>query len=231
MIKKSQGNMYDWVTHMHSHLGGECPHKCSYCYVQRNRFGVSPRYKGEPRLIEEEFNVSYSLNRIIFIEHMNDMFADEVDDVWINRILAHTKWHPNNQYVFQTKNPKRAFNFINTFPRSYLMGTTIETNRPTPYISKAPSPLHRYGGIKKFADSGVETFVTIEPIMDFDLECLVGWITSIQPSFINIGADSKRCSLPEPSPEKLNQFIKALQDNKITIRKKVNLGRLLDNPH
>lgn len=66
MLKESHGNMYDWVTHMHSHLAGKCPHECSYCYVQKNRFGVSPRYQGELRLIDNEFNVHYGKGRTIF---------------------------------------------------------------------------------------------------------------------------------------------------------------------
>ena len=36
---KSKGNMYDWVTHMHTHLGGECGHECSYCYLNGKGFG------------------------------------------------------------------------------------------------------------------------------------------------------------------------------------------------
>ena len=32
-LVKSTGNMYSWVDCMHTHLGGECPHKCSYCYA------------------------------------------------------------------------------------------------------------------------------------------------------------------------------------------------------
>ena len=28
---KKGSNMYEWVSHMHSFLGGECQHKCRYC--------------------------------------------------------------------------------------------------------------------------------------------------------------------------------------------------------
>lgn len=30
-LKKSKGNMYDWVSHTHSHLSGKCGHQCGYC--------------------------------------------------------------------------------------------------------------------------------------------------------------------------------------------------------
>jgi hypothetical protein len=29
MLKKSVGNMYEWVTHVHAHLGGKCGHECA----------------------------------------------------------------------------------------------------------------------------------------------------------------------------------------------------------
>ncbi|KKM75536.1 hypothetical protein LCGC14_1389300 [marine sediment metagenome] len=223
-LKTSKGNMYDWVTHMHSHLGGECPHKCSYCYVQRNRFGVSPRFQGNIRLLEHELKVDYGKGKTIFIEHMNDMFAQGISQEWIVKIFHHCKIYPNNNYVFQTKNPDRASNYMNLFPKSFMIGTTIESNRPYPKLSDAPAPENRLRGICMFK----KTFITIEPILDFDVDVLVNWLTNIKPDFVNIGADSKQCNLPEPSKEKIWALIAALQYRKITIKKKVNLGRMLN---
>lgn len=225
MLKKTHGNMYDWVTHMHSHLGGECPHKCKYCYVQNNKFGVSPRYRGDICLLRHELGIYYGKDKTIFIEHMNDLFANEVPRVWISSILNHCNQYPDNTYVFQTKNPKRAHYHISSFPPKFMIGTTIETNREISNISKAPSPLHRYCGIRKFAMGGYKTFVTIEPILDFDVDALASWIKNIQSDFVNIGADSKNCYLPEPSPKKVIQFIDLLAENNIIIKKKNNLGR------
>ena len=31
MLKKAQGNMYNFVTHMQTHLGGKCSNECHYC--------------------------------------------------------------------------------------------------------------------------------------------------------------------------------------------------------
>jgi len=225
-LKKSTGNMYDWVTHMHTHLGGECSHKCSYCYVQKNRFGVPERYKGEPRLIEEELNVNYGKGKTIFIEHMNDLFANTIQNSWIVKILRHCLEYPENNYVFQSKDPGRCFLGCSSFlPEGSLFGTTIETNRDMSNISTAPHPNLRYQGIKYLKKDGIKTFITIEPIMDFDDE-LAEWIIDAKPNFVNIGADSKRSALNEPSAEKVQRLIKRLQDANITIRKKTNLGRL-----
>lgn len=227
MLKKSAGNMYDWVSHTHSHLAGECPHKCSYCYVQRNRFGVSPRYQGPIRLIEDEFKVNYGSGKTIFIEHMNDLFSDGVTDEHIARILCHCNGSPDNKYVFQSKNPVRAAHWLlESNIKSFMFGTTVESNREYPTISKAPAPLNRFFGMLPFRGKA-ETFITIEPIMDFDVDILVEQIVNAEPTFINIGADSKNCHLPEPTPAKVKEFVAKLQQAGIVIRKKVNLERML----
>jgi len=232
-LKKSSGQMYSWVDYVHSHLGGECPHRCSYCYVQRNRFGVSPRYKGELRPIYQEFKVEYGYGRTIFIEHMNDMFANEIDSYWIINILEHCRKYPSNTYVFQTKNPSRAFDFISHFPEKFVIGTTIESNRLYENITKAPEPVLRFMGLMLFkarkvlGGKNMEIFITLEPILDFDVDALIEWFRTLQPDFINIGADSKNCHLPEPSKEKILELMSKCGEHNIPIRKKVNLTRII----
>jgi DNA repair photolyase len=217
--------MYNWVSHVHTHLAGECQHKCSYCYVGQTLRGRPEKYKGEPRLLEKEFFVDYGRGRTIFIEHMNDLWGPKVDDDWIGRILAHCKTYPENLYVFQTKDPARAKNFLGLFPPKMLFGTTIETNRAIP-MSQAPPPIERYKAMLYFKELSIfKLFVTIEPIMEFDLNILMGWIKEISPAFVNIGADSKGCDLPEPDPYKIKALIYLLGKMGIEIRKKTNLGR------
>jgi len=223
-LNKQKGNMYPWVTHMHTHLGGECPHRCGYCYVQTNPYGVHPRYRGQIRLIEDELKVNYGSGKTIFIEHMSDLFAERVPSTFKNSILAHTRRFPHNEYVFQTKDPNLAWLYLSQFPSKFMMGTTIETNRDYK-DTKAPMPFHRYLGIKFFEK--YKTFITIEPIMNFDVDVLLGWILDLKPAFINIGADSKECNLPEPSPSKIKDFISKLQTRGVHIEKKTNLKRLL----
>lgn len=224
-LKKAAGNMYDWVTNMHTHLAGECPHKCKYCYVQTNPHGVSPRYQGEPRLIESELTVNYGSGKIIFIEHMQDLFANSIH--WQVKILNHCLEYPLNKYVFQTKNP-RGIQIYDNIPKVSLIGTTIETNRDTlsTGISQAPIPYQRYVGMMKLREF-FPIFITIEPIMDFDNGILSKWILDLQPEFVNIGADSKKCNLPEPQKWKISNLIETLRVNNIQIKKKTNLGRLL----
>jgi DNA repair photolyase len=70
-LKKSTGNMYPWVTHTHCHLGGQCPHKCVYCYVDNFPYGRPEKYKGALRLIEKlnaygiEIREKHNLERLM----------------------------------------------------------------------------------------------------------------------------------------------------------------------
>ena len=223
-LKKSAGNMYDWVTNTHSHLAGECPHKCSYCYVQTNPRGVSARYKGLPRLIIEELKVNYGEGKTIFIEHMNDLFAKEIPLEWIAMITDHCKKYPKNNYVFQTKNPENAYILKQCLPHTIMIGTTIETDVPANELSKAPYPSSRFIGIKNFKQDGFHTFITVEPIVKFS-SFFAPLIIDAKPDFVNIGADSKGCNLPEPTKEDILKLIKDLTDGGVTIRKKINLKR------
>ena len=231
MLKVSTGNMYDWVTHTHSHLSGECPHKCSYCYVQRNRFGVTKRYKGKPRLIESEFDVNYGKGNVIFIEHMGDLFADSIPTSYICSILSHCKQYNDNTYIFQTKNPEIALAWVRRklFPNRFIIGTTIETNINSLIARYSLAPLSdlRFEGIKNLGKY-CKTFITVEPIMDFDegiFECL---IIGAKPDFVNIGADSKGCNLLEPSKDKIISLIKRLKKARIEVREKGNLKKLIN---
>jgi DNA repair photolyase len=226
---KSTGNMYSWVTDMHTHLGGDCPHACSYCYVNTG-FMNTPRpkrYCGPLRLIEQEFKVNYGTGKTIFIEHKNDLFCAEMPDVFIIRIIAHCLKHPGNTYVFQTKNPVRYLSWDALFPKGSILGTTIETNRDMSKISKAQPAGERALAMCRLPKE-IRKFVTIEPVLDFDVDILAGWIADIRPEFLNLGADSKGHNLPEPSIDKIYAFAEKLKEYGIELREKHNLARLME---
>jgi DNA repair photolyase len=226
-LTKSQGQMYPWVSHTHSHLGGKCSHQCKYCYVQvsEKRY-ASGMYAGPSRLREKEFKVNYGEGKTIFIEHMNDMFAMDIPDAWINLILAHVREYPENTYVFQSKNPGRMWNWISKFPKNSILGTTIESNRIYPNLSTAPFPDERVDGMLQLPKE-FKRFVTIEPVLDFDVDILAKWIFEIHPDFLNLGADSKGIGLIEPTVEKIMQLVAKLKEYGIELREKHNLQRLL----
>lgn len=226
MLKKSVGNMYPWITHTHTHLGGECPHKCSYCYVDHPAWGRPGKYTGPLRLIEKEFSVDYGTGKAIFVENCNDLFAKDVPEEFIDRVLKHCLEFPENCYIFQTKNPARYLTTTTLFPENSLFGVTIESNRHYPEISRAPHPQERYEAMVELKG---RKFVTIEPILDFDPIVLARRIKNIEPEFVNIGADSKRHRLPEPDSWKIRMLISLIVGKAgLEVREKHNLERLLE---
>jgi protein gp37 len=228
MPKKS--NMYSFVTTTRNYLAGECKHKCSYCYVNamKDKFpNLKERYSGEIILINKELTKSEGKDKTIFVQDMGDLFEESVPKEFIQKVLTHLRGYPTNTYLFQTKNPRRYFEFINEFSPNCLFGTTIETNKQEEIdkISKAPKLVERQYWIGE-VNFG-KKFLTLEPLMDFDLDVLVNWINDIQPDFVNIGADSKNNHLVEPPKEKIEALIKELE--KFTeVRIKDNLKRLLE---
>lgn len=225
---KRGSNMYQgWVTHTHSLLDGRCLHECSYCYVQAmaKRYPLlAERYSGDIRLRDKELAVNYGKDNAIFIEHCSDLFAANVPDKFIIKILAHCREYQSNTYIFQTKNPSRYCDFLDEFPKNTMIGTTIETNRDIIGVSRAPHVRERYYAIKEL--TFMSKFITIEPILDFDVEELSRWIKEINPCFVNIGADSKGHHLIEPTMEKIHALIEKLQEYGVEVKEKHNIGRL-----
>ena len=75
-------------------------------------------------------------------------------------------------------------NFLGKFPPKTVLGITIETNRILPDISLAPNPHDRFEAFKSTINmikerkdlNLVKTFMTLEPILCFDIDVLVSWI-------------------------------------------------------
>lgn len=212
-LNKQNGNMYDFVTHTWNTIKGKCYHDCSYCYMKV--WGKLP----DIRFDTGEFNTPLGQDRFIFVGSSNDMFAKEIPNEWIEKTIEHCKKF-NNRYLFQTKNPDRMLFY--TFPENTVFGTTIETNRNYEGISLAPPVRERAVSLGRIKD--YQTMVTIEPILDFDLEELIDIIRSAKPDWVNIGADSKKGNLPEPSGDKVRELIDALSFMEIKTKK--NLRRL-----
>lgn len=211
-LNVSKGNMYEFITHTWNTVKGECFHDCTYCYMKR--WG-----KLKPvHFDEKELKTDLGSGNFIFVVSGGDLFAEDIPTEWIESTLNHCKKF-DNKYLFQTKNPFRLHDF--KFPAKTVFCTTIETNRWYPeYMHNAPNTQDR----AYYMPLG--NYVTIEPLMDFDLNEMVTLIKICQPLQVNIGADSGNNHLPEPSKEKLLQLIDELQKFTV-IHSKRNLGRIL----
>jgi len=233
-MTKAKGNMYEFLSHTWNPVKGKCSHNCSYCYMKdiRERFSQTER---EPYISDYEMKSNLGKGNKIFIGSSCDLFAENIPDEWILRILFAIERYPENTYLFQTKNPQRYLNYFHAiiggkveteFPKKCILGTTIETNRIYPCMGNTPSPNGRAKAIELITSQFNDCFITIEPILDFDFELFVPMLKDAMPKYINVGADSGNNHLPEPEPEKIRELIKELE--KFTeVRLKKNLKRLL----
>jgi len=111
-------------------------------------------------------------------------------------------------------------------PENAILATTIETNRDGLYkdlrISKAPVPSERYHMLRDLPFKGRKILV-MEPIMDFDLDEIIKWITRVQPWRVYVGYNShpKECPLPEPSLDKTLELVRRLRADDWDVRTKL----------
>jgi hypothetical protein len=54
--------------------------------------------------------------------------------------------------------------------------------------------------------------VTVEPVLDFDVEIMAKWVREIGPEVCYVGYDSKRNYLPEPELYKVEVLMKKLKE-------------------
>ncbi len=222
-LNKQKGNMYPWVTHTFNTVKGKCPHNCSYCYMN-----VYPLK--QVRFDATELKIDLGKDNKIFVGSSCDMWAWSILDDWIEKTLELCRKY-RNEYIFQSKNPERFRKFYGKFPHHAIFGITIESNNDklVSKYSEAPATFERYMcASDMIREDGADVFISIEPVMDFDVKELGDWIREIEPNFVSIGADSKGHHLPEPSKDKIEQLITLITDSGIEIKRKDNLKRVIE---
>lgn len=207
-----------------------CRHDCTYCCARslaKTRLKSSLRYRDgfEPRLIEEELRRSFKPGLFIFVCFMGDIsFATREEFL---RILVRIREFPETCFLVQSKNPEQLYTWWHDWgiglPANVYLGTTIESNRNYG-LTKAPPPIDRFRYLTGYPHS--QKFLSIEPIMDFDLDVLVSWVRMLQPNIVEIGADNYRNNLPEPPWWKVEELLKELRKVCPTVVEKEGLGRL-----
>jgi len=219
-LNESKGNMYSFVSHTWNTVKGKCYHDCSYCYMKRFRLN-------DTRFDEKELKTDLGKGNFIFVGSSCDMWGDFSEKEWIRQTLGHCRKF-DNQYLFQSKNPFRFWEFIFDMPEDYILGTTIESNRTHKEMGNTPDPMERIRTMKELSDCGFSVMISIEPIMDFDIMALSDVIVYCKPEWVTIGADSKGSGLKEPAPYKIKSLIELLLEREIKVVIKMNLARLYE---
>lgn len=226
----SNGDMYEFITDTYNSVKGRCYHDCRYCYVK-----AMNKNQKEEHLDRDELKTNLYKDKFIFVGSGIDLFALNISSDWIKRVLDkcyeanNNLFGEGNRYFFQSKNPRRFLEFINhpVFDSSVIC-TTIETNRWYPEVMrKCPRIEDRVSAMEEISKRGIKTYVTAEPLMDFDLEEMIECIRRCNPVQVNFGKESFReVELPEPDNEKVDRLVREVA--KFTERIVVKKNALLN---
>lgn len=204
--------MFPFITKTWNPLGGKCAHDCSYCWAKNliNRHKMA-KYQGTPRIDESRINERFKKGSFIFVQDMSDLFAENVPESCILRVLDNIKKNPDSQFLLLTKNPKRYEGF--KLPTNIVAGATIESELdPRLYgtvVNHAPMELDRLWAMSRLQHP--RKFVSIEPILDFSLGHFIELLKYVQPEFVAVGYDNYNNNLPEPELSKTVELIEELE--------------------
>lgn len=218
--------MFSLVTETWNPVTG-CEHYCIYCWARRlalTKLKNTKKYRNgfKPAIHPDEFKKKFN-GGIVFVSDMGDLFGATVPSEWILKVIKHTAKFSDTYFLFMTKNPARYHEFLNEFPPNAILGATIETDRDDLYykhkISHAPLPSERYIAMKELKWD--KKFISIEPILDFNLRIFSKWIKEISPIMVYIGYDNYGWKLPEPTLYNTLKLIKRLKRFTIVIKKTI----------
>lgn len=208
-----------------------CINNCVYCYATeiKNKHPEWDKYKGPYRL-EASALKEYPDGSIIFLQDMGEM-GDLLIPVEVTKsILSYIAAHPHVTYLLVVKCTNFYLRFIEDLKRlpNIIYGVTIETNNFIPArISKAPSPMSRFIDMRLLRRRHPEAriMVSVEPIMDFNLDSFATHIISLKPELVCIGFDNHPGNHPEvpllePKLEKMLSLIARLEEKGIKVYRK-----------
>ena len=224
------GRMFKSVGWTWNPLAG-CGHGCKYCYAAR-------QYARYGRSFTPAFRYHYLSDKMpndgswIFVGSMGDTFCDGMEHAWIQSLLVFINtYHDNNKFLLVTKNPERFLEFMPMLEKikdKVILGTTLETTGTTPW-STAPKTVKRAEALELMKVMGFKTFLSLEPLADFDFNEMIRWIIQINPEAVEIGLENYTKHTSPPPEEKIKQLIYNLDVLEIPYILKENLEHLYDS--
>lgn len=181
--------MFRSVSHTATYFQG-CDHGCVYCWAKLMGISHVPKLKQT-----DEFEVLKVRDAVIFLNSAHDSFAECIPATWINQML---RWigrqHPSNKFLLQSKNTRRMAGFLDELLKvkdRVRLGTTLESTGSMRAYSLAIHPSHRAYYLAHFREKyGFETFLSLEPLMNFNSDAMELWIRAVDPVMIEIGLDN-----------------------------------------
>lgn len=240
MRQYANTRMFDKVTRTWNPVTG-CTHNCVYCWARRlattRLCKVFPEYydpEFKPRLIKKRLHEKFSPGEFVFVCDMGDLFCSAVPDEWIIEVLRVIARNKHTTFLLLTKNPRRYLDYVYEVDLllemdNVLLGTTIETDNTWLYlerkISKAPAPDARIAAMLHLRMIGFRNlFISIEPVIDFNLKVFAEHLVKIEPAIVYVGYDNygilKKLGIPEPPLNKTLELIDILKQHGIEVRTK-----------
>lgn len=215
--------MFSFVTKTWNPVVG-CMHNCVYCWARQlanTKLRETERYRNgfTPQLIKKELNVTFRNGDFVFVCDMGDLFGNWVPSDWIYKVLNVIGALKFTDFLLLTKNPQRYMSY--PIPTNCILGATIESDQNYQSVSDAPLQFDRLYFMLKLAEAKRhKLFISIEPILDFNLELFANMLIRIRPWAVAIGYDNYGCGLPEPSLAKTMKLIEKLENANITVYRK-----------
>lgn len=200
-----------------------CRHNCTYCpssfQAQLKRWAKGncrQCYDFAPHTHEERLN--QKLPKTAYLQFIFTCSSGDIafcPDDYLQQIVDRIRNQKDKTFLIQSKNP-RTFNRM-AFPDNVILGVTLETSKDVVYegISKAPKPSCRYKDFLKVRHPA--KMVTIEPVLDFDIDVMMRWVEDINPCMVWLGYDSRRNHLQEPALEKVKSLYWELGRSGLTV--------------
>ena len=190
-----------------------CLFDCDYCkksfqlQAKRQKHNCNDCYRYVPHYHPERLKQYLPKNKLIFACGNSDISFAKPE--WIRSVLDEMRNRSEHTFLLQTKEPICLLNF--NIPDNCIVGTTIETNRETYLISKAPHPDFRQYWLRHLKHK--RKFVTMEPIYKFDLKIVLSWINRISPEFVYVGFANhvKSSLLEEPTKKEVMELVVELK--------------------
>ena len=188
----------DWAKWSWNPVTG-CDFGCKYCYARdiANRFypeKFKPTFHPERLGASDNTKVPPDIDKKdragfgrVFVCSMADLFGSWVPKEWIDAVIKEAVDHPEWEYLFLTKNPKRYLDF--EFPKNSWLGTTIDVQKR---IEKAVEVF------KELEKTPATTWISCEPLLS-NLEFPPKTLRLFD--FIVIGGGSASTETPATQPE------------------------------
>ncbi|MBN2376759.1 MAG: DUF5131 family protein [Sedimentisphaerales bacterium] len=232
MVKKAaRKNMYKASVKQWNPFCG-CNFKCVYCttsfqaQVKRYSNAINPKTgkrncpkcsswtpHNHPERLDEYLPITKK-GEFIFVCSNGDISFCPTP--YLKQILKRIDEKPDRTFLLQSKNPI-TFNRIKSIPDNLILGTTIETNRDAlaKKVSKAPKVSKRFEDFLKVKHH--MKMITIEPVLEFDINTMLEWCMKVKPVMIWMGYDSKKKLEGEPTLTLLRELRRRLNSLRFNV--------------